>query len=192
MVELEGALELIERHRGDAIVIACQESRHAWEAVSDSPHLDIPFAGCMGKGSSLGLGIALAQPDRKVIVLDGDGSLLMNLGGLATVAGKSPGNFYHFVIENGIYAGTGGQPIPNRGGIGFADMAKAAGYAYAHDFDDLEELALHLRDLMAAEGPIFATLHVNPVPETRPMSRRPRGRRLSEGLASVRMSLAVE
>ena len=192
MMEIEDALEFIGHHRGDAIVIACQESRHAWEAVSDSPHLDIPFAGCMGKGSSLGLGIALAQPDRKVIVLDGDGSLLMNLGGLATVAGKSPRNFYHFVIENGIYAGTGGQPIPNRGGIGFADMARAAGYAHAHDFDDLEELALQLRDLMAAEGPVFATLHVNPVPETRPMSRRPRGRRLSEGLASVRMSLAVE
>lgn len=191
MIEIEDALDLVGRHRGDAVVVACQESRHAWEAVSDSPHLDIPFAGCMGKGSSLGLGIALAQPDRKVIVLDGDGSLLMNLGGLATVAGKSPSNFYHFVIENGIYGGTGGQPIPNRGGIGFAGMARAAGYNHAHDFEDLEDLALHLSDLMSAEGPVFATLRVRPVPETRPMSRRPRGRRLSQGLASVRKSLAV-
>ncbi len=191
MIELEDAFELIERHRGDAVVIACQESRHAWEAVSDTPDLDIPFAGCMGKGSSLGLGIALAQPDRKVIVLDGDGSLLMNLGGLATVAGKSPSNFYHFVIENGIYAGTGGQPIPNRGGVGFASMAEAAGYNQAHDFDDLEDLTLHLNDLMSAKGPVFASLRVRPVPETRPMSRRPRGRRLSESLESVRKSLAV-
>ncbi len=190
MIELEDALELVERHRGDAVVIACQESRHAWEAVSGSPHLDIPFAGCMGKGSSLGLGIALAQPDRKVIVLDGDGSLLMNLGGLATVAGKSPSNFYHFVIENGMYAGTGGQPIPNRGGIGFAGMARSAGYNHSHDFDNLEDLALHMRDVMAAEGPVFATLHVKSAPETRPMSRRPRGRRLSEGLKSVRDALA--
>ena len=190
MLELEAAFELIERYREDAIVVACQESRHAWEAVSDNPDLDIPFAGCMGKGSSLGLGIALAQPDRKVIVLDGDGSLLMNLGGLATVAGKSPSNFYHFVVENGIYAGTGGQPIPNRGNIGFAGMAQAAGYSQSHDFADLEDLALHLRDLMSAEGPVFASLRVKPVPEFRPMSRRPRGRRLSEGLESVRNSLS--
>ena len=190
MLELEAAFELIERYREDAIVVACQESRHAWEAVSDSPDLDIPFAGCMGKGSSLGLGLALARPDRKVIVLDGDGSLLMNLGGLATVAGKSPANFYHFVVENGIYAGTGGQPIPNRGNIGFAGMAEAAGYSQTHDFDDLEDLALQLNDLMSAEGPVFASLRVKPVPEIRPMSRRPRGRRLSEGLESVRNSLS--
>ena len=191
MMELADALELIERHRGGAVVVACQESRHAWEAVSDSEHLDIPFAGCMGKGSSLGLGIALARPDRKVVVLDGDGSLLMNLGGLATIAGKSPPNLYHFVIENGMYAGTGGQPIPNRGGVGFADMAKAAGYSRAYDFDDLEDLALHVAEMMAAPGPVFASLRVRPEPETRPMSRRPRGRRLRDGLESVRRALAA-
>ena len=192
MMELESALELIERHRGDAIVIACQESRHAWEETSGSPHLDIPFAGCMGKGSSLGLGIALARPERKVIVLDGDGSLLMNLGGLATIAGKSPPNYYHFVVENGIYAGTGGQPIPNHGGIGFAGMAKAAGYNFAYDFDDLEDFALHVGEAISAKGPVFASLRVRPMPEIRPMSRRPRGRRLRDGLESVRDVLAEE
>lgn len=190
MMELGAALELIERNRGEAIVIACQESRHTWEEVSCSPHLDIPFAGCMGKGSSLGLGIALACPDRNVVVLDGDGSLLMNLGGLATVAGKSPPNYYHFVVENGIYAGTGGQPIPNRGGLGFAGMAKAAGYNFAYDFEDLEDFALHVQEVMTAQGPVFASLRVRPMPEIRPMSRRPRGRRLRDGLESVRTALA--
>ena len=69
----------------------------------------------MGKASSIGLGIALARPDKKVLVIDGDGSLLMNLGSLVTVANMSPKNLVHFVYQNGTYGVSGGQPIPGSG-----------------------------------------------------------------------------
>ncbi len=181
----------MEQYRRGAVVIACQSSRYPWVEISNNQELDIPFAGCLSKGSSFGLGIALARPDRRVIVLDGDGSLLMNLGSLATVAGKAPQNFYHFVIENGIYAGTGGQPIPNQGRLSFADMARAAGYATCHTFDDLEEFAVHVQSVLNAQGPVFVCLKVEPVPETRPVGLRPRGARTREGIGSVRAALSA-
>ncbi len=191
MIKLVEALHLIEQHRHNALVVACQVSRQTWVQVSNARTLDIPYAGCMCKGASLGLGIALARPDRRVVVLDGDGSLLMNLGCLATVAGKAPKNFYHFVIENGIYAGTGGQPIPNQGQLSFADMARAAGYASCHTFDDLEELSVHIRSVLNAQGPVFACLKVEPIPETLPMGLRPRGTRIRDGIESVRAALVT-
>ena len=192
MINLEAALRLMEPRRGDAVLIACQESRQTWAEVSNNPELDIPFAGCMDKGSSLGLGIALARPDKKVIVIDGDGSLLMNLGSLVTVAGKAPANFCHLVIENGIYAGTGGQPIPGQGKVSFAELARGAGYASAYSFDDLEEFALYIDEIIDAQGPVFACLKVEPIPENRPIGQRPRGgRRLRDGMESVRATLAA-
>src|SRR5690349_19987290 len=93
--------------RGGAIAIATVQSIGAWRAaVSEPPnaipdHLDI--VGCMGSASTIGLGIALAQPEPRVIVVDGDGSLLMQLGSLVTIAGAAPANFFHFVFENGVY-----------------------------------------------------------------------------------------
>ena len=81
----------------------------------------------------------MAQPDTKVIVMDGDGSLLMNLGTLATIGNMQPRNLYHFVLENGMYATTGGQPIPGQEVVSFAGMAKDAGYSIAYEFEDLED-----------------------------------------------------
>ena len=66
----------------------------------------------MGGASSLGLGLALARPDRRVIVFDGDGSLLMQLGSLATIAGAAPRNLVHFLFKNGVYHTSGAQGIP--------------------------------------------------------------------------------
>jgi sulfopyruvate decarboxylase subunit beta len=77
---LEDCLNQLKKHRTNEVVVACETSSHVWNSVSNNHNLDIYFEDCMGKGSSLGLGIALAKPTNKVIVLDGDGSLLMNLG----------------------------------------------------------------------------------------------------------------
>ena len=93
----------------------------------------------MGKASSMALGLALAQPGEKVILFDGDGSLLMNLGALIAIANKAPANLCHFVMENGVYATTGGQPVPGQGRFSLAKLALAAGYPAAYEFDDLEE-----------------------------------------------------
>ena len=71
----------------------------------------------MGSASTIGLGIALAQPQRKVIVVDGDGSLLMQLGSLVTIAGAAPANFFHFVFENGVYETSGVAAVAGRGQV---------------------------------------------------------------------------
>ena len=82
----------------------------------------------MGGASSLGLGLALARPDRRVLVLDGDGSLLMQLGSLATVAGAAPRNLVHLLFKNGVYHTSGAQGIPGGLSVDFVMMAKGAGY----------------------------------------------------------------
>ena len=182
---------VVLEHRKDAVVIVCQEGRQVWESISDDYDLYIPFVGAMGKGSSVGLGVALARPDRRVIVLDGDGSLLMNLGSLVTIANMAPKNYYHLVVENGIYAGTGGQPIPNAGKVSFVGMARAAGYAATYEFGDLEEFSIHSEEILNSEGPVLVCLKVEPEPEMRPMAKRPRGRAMREGLKTVRATLAA-
>src|SRR3989441_4711812 len=90
--------------------------------------LSVGCVGFMGGASSLGLGLALARPDRRVLVFDGDGSLLMQLGSLATVAGAAPRNLVHFLFKNGVYHTSRAQEIPRGGGVGFVQMAKGAGY----------------------------------------------------------------
>src|ERR1044071_6131914 len=125
--------------KGDALTITTEQAIGAWRAAvpeqaNESPdHLDI--VGCMGAASTIGLGIALAQPTRTVIVVDGDGSLLMQLGSLVTIAGAAPHNLFHFVFENGVYETSGSQPLPGEGRFDLMEMARAAGYAQCVRFD---------------------------------------------------------
>src|SRR5437867_8738760 len=92
----------------------------------------------MGLAPSVGLGIAVTQPDRKVVVLDGDGSLLMNLGGLATLARQAPGNLTHIVFDNESFVSIGGFPTPTSGGVDLAAAARAAGIDDARTVTDLD------------------------------------------------------
>ncbi|MDO8749852.1 MAG: thiamine pyrophosphate-dependent enzyme [Dehalococcoidia bacterium] len=154
------AVKAIHAHRQKALVVATMTAREEWDAISQDRSLDFPLFGCMGKASSFGLGLALAQPKRKVLVIDGDGSLLMNLGSLATVANKAPANYYHFVFEDGVYTTTGGQPIPAAGKVSFAGMARAAGYAAAYEFDNLEELVTEVGRILQQQGPVLVCLKV--------------------------------
>src|SRR5262245_61119578 len=102
----------------------------------------------MGGASSLGLGMALARPDRRVLVLDGDGSLLMQLGSLATVAGAAPRNLVHFLFKNGVYHTSGAQRIPGGLSVDFVMMARGAGYLFFIDTDAPEVFTLSLPDAL--------------------------------------------
>ena len=164
------ALKVISEHRGDAIVVATMTAKDEWFQVSTNPDLDLLFTGSMGKASSMALGLALARPERKVIVLDGDGSLLMNLGSLATIAHMAPANLIHFVMENAVYLITGGQPIPGAQKLSFAALARSAGYVQAHDFDDLEAFQDGIESIMNQTGPILACLKVLPISKVTPLS----------------------
>ena len=190
MISIRDAVRIIESHRGDSIVVASQCSRVPWAKVSRRRDLDITFAGCMSKESSVALGIALACPDRKVIVLSGDGELLMNLGTLVTIAGQSPSNLYHFLLRNGVYANTGGQPTPGAGTVDFVGLARDAGYSALYEFDDLESLATEAEAVLAQDGPVFVCLDLEPEAETRSISARPRPwRPLRESLPGLRRVL---
>ena len=136
-----------------------------------------PISGAMGKASSVGLGLALAQPNRKIMVLDGDGSLLMNLGTLVTLSNKAPKNMYHFLFDNGVYAVTGGQPVPGAGIVDWEEMAKGAGYAAVFSFDNLEDLTTGIDQVLASQGPVFIHLAITPEIENTAVQFRPRARR---------------
>jgi sulfopyruvate decarboxylase subunit beta len=158
--------EALAALRGDAITITTEQCIKAWrEAVpgpigGDPNHIDV--VGAMGSASSIALGIALAQPQRKVIVMDGDGSLLMQLGSLVTIAGAAPENLYHFVFENGVYATSGGQPLPAEGRLDFEMLARGAGFAHAARFDDAADFKAALPELLDRRGPVFVTLQIAP------------------------------
>src|SRR5438552_18464034 len=113
------AIAALVAQRAGAITITTEQAIGAWRAAVPEPPNEIPdhldIVGCMGAASTIGLGIALAQPARKVIVVDGDGSLLMQLGSLVTIAGSAPENLFHFVFENGVYETSGCQPLPGEG-----------------------------------------------------------------------------
>ena len=123
MIDQLQLMQVLAELRDDAVVMPVFRANPAWNQVSKNPKLDVPigtsdFPAVMGIGSSFALGFCLARPETKVMLLDGDGSLLMNLGSLVTVGNKAPKNLYHFVMDNGVYATTGGQP-----GIGTGEVS---------------------------------------------------------------------
>jgi phosphonopyruvate decarboxylase len=162
----QAAIEALVGERSDAITITTEQAIGAWRAAVTEPanqipdHLDI--VGCMGSASTIGLGIALAQPERKVIVVDGDGSLLMQLGSLVTIAGAAPANFYHFVFENGVYETSGSQPLPAEGQLVLYEIARASGYAHSVQFDDADEFTGALPNLLRRRGPVFVSVRTEP------------------------------
>jgi phosphonopyruvate decarboxylase len=162
------AQRIIAAHRGDAVVVTTMSTNFEWPQVSTNRDMDLMFSGAMGKASSVGLGVALACPDKKVIILDCDGSLLMNLGSLVTIAHMAPANLIHFVFEDGVYRTTGGQPVPGAGKVSFTGLAKAAGYASTHQFSDLASLESKIDSVLNATGPTLGCLKIVPSGEKSP------------------------
>lgn len=161
MIEMRDAMRAVLRHRKGDVVVATETSIWAWGDVTDDATLDLPIP-AMSKGSSMALGVALARPDRRVILWDGDGSLLMNLGSLVTVGGKAPRNLYHVVLDNRMYAMTGGQPLPNAERVDFAGLARSAGYAHTYEFDDLEEWTTEIGKVLEQAGPVLVVMKTAP------------------------------
>jgi sulfopyruvate decarboxylase subunit beta len=105
----------------------------------------------MGLASSVGLGIALAQPGRKVVVIDGDGSVLMNLGGLTTLARYAPANLTHLVFDNESLLSVGGFPTATSTGSDLAAIARGAGIAGAQVVNQVDDFAAAARTAIATE-----------------------------------------
>ncbi|PKB81015.1 MAG: hypothetical protein BZY88_07260 [SAR202 cluster bacterium Io17-Chloro-G9] len=175
MIENADAVKVIDSKRDDSVVVATMNASNVHfglPTVTTNEKMDFPLSGAMGKASSLALGLALAEPQRKIMVLDGDGSLLMNLGTMVTISSKAPTNLYHFLFDNGVYAVTGGQPVPGSSRTDWEQMAKGAGYAAVFSFDNLEDLTTGIDDALAAQGPVFVRLAITPQIENTPVQFR--------------------
>lgn len=177
----EEVLDVLGPLKGDRDVsVATMQIVNGWYRNGGGEERHINGVGCMGMAGPLGLGVAIAQPDRKVMVLDGDGSLTMQLGQLASVSGVQAENFYHLVFVNRVYETSGRQPIPGADRIDFAAMAKAAGYRVAESFDDIGVLRERLPSLLNEPGPVMVAfeVEVEQAPTSPPAKRPPMGEQM--------------
>ncbi|HEX9757737.1 MAG TPA: thiamine pyrophosphate-dependent enzyme [Nitrospiria bacterium] len=117
--------------------------------------------GSMGLASSIGFGLALSNPRKKVIVLDGDGNVLMNLGALSTIGVFQPQNLTHIVLDNGVYGSTGNQPTLSSK-IDLAKMAMAAGYRWMSKPNTIEELVQAFEKSQSTPGPCLIHILIPP------------------------------
>jgi thiamine pyrophosphate-dependent acetolactate synthase large subunit-like protein len=155
------ALSILAEYKGDdGISVATMRAIPDWYALGKAPERHLDNRGFMGGASSQALGLAIAQPHRRILLIDGDGSLLMQLGSLASIAEASPPNFYHVVLVNGVYETSGNQKTPAAGNLSYAGLARAAGYKDAFEFDDPAVLAERLPAVMASPGPVLVAIHV--------------------------------
>ena len=160
MLRREAAEALVDA-KGDAISVVTMQAGRPWAESGGSEVLNLNVVGCMGSASTWALGIALARPDKTVMVLDGDGSLLMQLGSLVTIGAQAPARFYHFVFENGTYGTSGNQPMPSQI-HDFCGLARAAGYKDTFSFEDVAELRRALPEILDTTGPVLIRLAIQP------------------------------
>lgn len=169
---LQDALIAVRDGRRDGdVVISTMGIAREWMTLGEHP-LDWVFVpSSMGQATAFGLGLALAQPQRRIIVLNGDGSLLMNLGSLVTITAEQPANLVIVLFDNGVYEITGEQPTPGaaagrRAGdrVDFVALARACGFRSTFHFTGLEAWRAGAAAAFAAAGPSFVLLDVAPVP----------------------------
>ena len=165
MMKRDECFRVLARHVTDEVLVSTYSSAVDWLNLGERT-LNYFSVGAMGLDSSHALGLALGRPNKRIICMQGDGSLLMNLGCLVTIAAAAPKNLVHIVVQNGTYEANGGHPIPNTE-VEFAAMARAAGYAHVHHFSQLANFEQQAAHVLKQDGPVFATLHVEP---TKPLT----------------------
>jgi sulfopyruvate decarboxylase subunit beta len=182
------ALEvLIAQRRDDQIVITNQASARIWPELARHPLVFHYNPSAMGGAVPLGLGLALAQPRRQVLVVSGEGSLLMNLGSLVTVSGSGATNLTIVVLDNDMYEVTGGQKTAASGGrADFAGLARAAGFPSACSFCELAVWQAQASAALSAIGPRLISLAVEPTPAEYLSAKTPA---IAEQLAQLRQAL---
>lgn len=145
----------------DAMLVVGGLGSSAWDitAAGDDP-LNFPLWGAMGGAAAVGLGMALAQPERRVLVLTGDGEMLMGMGTLATIALQKPKNLAVVVLDNERYGETGMQKTHTAFGVDLPGIAKASGFAVSGSVADQGELDTALPVIREADGPVFYDIKV--------------------------------
>lgn len=170
MLGRKEALAILLDQIGESPVIHCNGyiSRESF-ALSDRPQ-NFYMIGSMGMASSIGLGVALAQPNQRVIIFDGDGNVLMNLGALATIGATRRENLYHIVFDNGAYASTGYQTtLSDR--VPLEKVAQAAGYRMIYEAENPEALTTAVSNMFQKMGPGFLLVRIDPHQEDNQFGR---------------------
>ncbi|MGQ0811486.1 MAG: thiamine pyrophosphate-dependent enzyme [Nitrospiraceae bacterium] len=143
----------------DQPVIICNgfPSREAYRIADRPSHFYM--IGSMGVAPAIGLGVALAKPNKKVVIFDGDGNVLMGMGTLATVGALKPKNFIHLVFDNEVYGSTGNQPTISNV-VRLEQVAKAAGYVNVERVREREDLVYEFQDMLKKDGPSMLLVKV--------------------------------
>ena len=153
-------VESLVADRGDLLVVAGLGAP-CWDVTAAGDHaLTFPLWGAMGSAALIGLGLALAQPARRILVITGDGEMLMGLGGLATVAVQAPENLAIAVLDNERYGETGMQATHTAFGVDLAAVAAAAGLPVTGTVGDDAGLGAAVAELRGAQGPVFFAIKV--------------------------------
>jgi thiamine pyrophosphate-dependent acetolactate synthase large subunit-like protein len=186
MMTQREALQVLAERRGDAVVITTMTAVALWPSLSDGP-LDFAFLpSSMGQAPALGMGLALSRPERGVVVVNGDGSLLMNLGCLVSLADHPGLRLYMLVMDNHLYEVTGGQPTAGAGHVDYAALARAAGIPRTYHFTTLDDWSAGAAEALSGPGPVVIWLQVEGrLGQKTPKAPRPMGeqiRRLQEAL----------
>jgi thiamine pyrophosphate-dependent acetolactate synthase large subunit-like protein len=148
--------------RGDLLVVpGLGSATYDVAAAGDHP-LNFYLWGAMGGTAMIGLGLALARPDRRVVAIPGDGDLLMGIGSLATIGVRQPRNLVVVVLDNAHYGETGMQPSHTHSGIDFTAVALGCCFKSAHTVSRIEETADVRKLIHSAEGPILVTAKIKP------------------------------
>lgn len=182
------ALSVLARYRGERIVVTTMTSVGIWPELSDLP-LDFAYIpSAMGHAPSLGMGLALAQPDRGVIVVNGDGCMLMSPGALVTMATYRP-NLVLIIMSNGLYEVTGGQEITGAGIVDFAQIAQGSGIKTVYTFDSKESWEKGAEGALSGTGPKVIVLTV----EGRKGQKTPKPpRAMSDQISRLQEALGVK
>ena len=146
--------------RADDVVVTTMAAAREWMTHPAHPLDLVLVPSSMGQATSYGLGLALAQPRRRVVVVNGDGSMLMNLGSLVTIAEAGAANLTVVVVDNGVYEVTGAQPVPGAGRVDFVAMARACGFRAVHRYAEADAWARDVASLLDGEGPTLVVLDV--------------------------------
>jgi phosphonopyruvate decarboxylase len=140
--------------------VVTMQAVEPWNALGQADERNFNVVGCMGSAAAVGLGLALARPAERVLVLDGDGSVLMQLGTLVSIAGLGPANLYHVVFENCVYETSGRQPLPGSGVSDLCEVAQASGFRHVYRFDSPDGLDDRLAECVRQPGPVFVSLGI--------------------------------
>jgi thiamine pyrophosphate-dependent acetolactate synthase large subunit-like protein len=171
----------------DIVVCGLGSTRRAWFEIG-APQLTYNASDPMGMAPALALGLALARPDRRIVLLEGDGDLAMNLGVLITIAGAAPTNLRVAVFINDRYETGGGQPLPNAGRISYVTLAAGAGWPWtgeAHDETQAQRLCSALLELPHLG---LLAIHVDAEPSPYPADPGPTSQAEDRALFQRRLS----